>query len=194
MSIGPVLWDIRRCYCWVVFCNTVVSFPQSPWVLGRYSGPSGDLGPAMGANFLKSNGQIVLRYTFRAITKTELNIPEGKTERASFDISVQEKFGDETRYEDYKDEPDYDTPFFGMYKDYLSSEATRLPEYDEADVEQYDLYVNAKVLLDHDNAQLVGVVKGRNQERYGTLHIEANSSPILDTRVYDVSFPNGTEK
>ena len=50
------------------------------------------------------------------------------------------------------------------------------------------------MLLDHNDTQLRGVLKGQKRGRYGTLRGKANANPILDTRVYDVSFPNGTEK
>ena len=84
--------------------------------------------------------------------------------------------------------------FFGLYKDDLSSEANKISQYGEAEVEQYDLYANVKVFIDHNDTQLCGVVKGQKREWDGTLQIKANINPILDTRVYDVSFPDGNEK
>jgi hypothetical protein len=46
-------------YHWVYFCDTAIQFPQDPKVLGRYLGPSADIGPAMAAKLLKSNDQTV---------------------------------------------------------------------------------------------------------------------------------------
>ena len=60
-------------------------------------------------------------------------------------------------------------------------------------MEQYDPCVNDEVLLDHNNTELCGIVKVRKQERDGTLRGKANNNPILDTRVYDVSFLYGTK-
>ena len=57
-------------YCWVMLRDKAVSFPESPWVLGRYYGSSGDAGPAMAAKLLNPNGQIVVPFTFRALTNT----------------------------------------------------------------------------------------------------------------------------
>ena len=102
--------------------------------------------------------------------------------------------GNESKYEDYKDNPDYDTPFFDLYKDELSSEEKLLPEYNESDVEQYNPYVNYEVLLDHNATQLCRLVKGHKQERDRTLYGKANTNHILDTRVYDLSFPDRTNK
>ena len=40
-------------YFWAMFRNTAVSFPDSLWVLVRYCGPPGDVGPEMDAKLLK---------------------------------------------------------------------------------------------------------------------------------------------
>ena len=47
-------------YFWVIFRDTSVSFPISQWVLGRYYGTSGNVGPEMAAKLLKSHVQIVI--------------------------------------------------------------------------------------------------------------------------------------
>ena len=47
-------------YFWVMFRNTAVSFPKSPWVLSWYCVPSGVVVPKMDADLLKSNGRKVV--------------------------------------------------------------------------------------------------------------------------------------
>ena len=74
-----------------MFYDTAVSFLESPWVLGRYCGPSGDVGPEMAAKLLKSNRRIVAQSKLRALTETELNSPEENTKRGAFDVAVKEK-------------------------------------------------------------------------------------------------------
>ena len=177
-----------------MFRNTAVYYQESPWVYGRYCVPYADIGPETAAKLLKSNGKIVIISTFRALTKTEPNVLEGNSKTAAFDASIKYKLADEAKYEYYRDEPDYDTPFFDLYEDSLSSEAKRLLEYDNSYVEEYDPYVNSKLLLFHKDTQLCGVVKVWKQEQDGTLHGKANAKPILDICVYDVSFPDRTEK
>ena len=71
-------------------------------------------------------------------------------------MSLLRFFLSESKYEYYKDNPDYNTPLFELYDDILYSEAKRLTKYDEADVEQYDLYVNAEVFLSIMTLNLVG--------------------------------------
>ena len=50
-------------YQWVMFRDGNISYPGDKEVLGRYLGPSIDVGPAMTAKMLKENGQVVHRST-----------------------------------------------------------------------------------------------------------------------------------
>ena len=61
-------------------------------------------------------------------------------------------------------------------------------------MEKYGTYTNDKVLLDHNDTQLLGVAKVRKREQDGTIHGKANDNLMLYTRVNDASFPNGTNK
>ena len=79
-------------YQWVMFCNTGVSYPHDREVLGRYLlGPSIDVGPAMTAQILKSNGWVVHRSTYRALTKDEWEEPHQVQKRAEFDTNISKK-------------------------------------------------------------------------------------------------------
>ena len=46
-------------YEWIKFRDQQVAFPHDNFVLGRYLGPSFDIGPAMTAKILKKNGEYV---------------------------------------------------------------------------------------------------------------------------------------
>ena len=59
-------------------------------VLGRYLGPSMDIGPAMTAKILKPNGQVVHRSTLRPLTRDEWEDPLEIQERKEFDEAVDE--------------------------------------------------------------------------------------------------------
>ena len=50
-------------YEWVKFRDSAVQFPEDSLVLGRYLGPSIDVGPALTAKILKQNGEVVHRST-----------------------------------------------------------------------------------------------------------------------------------
>ena len=53
-------------YQWVYFRDTSVDFPGNTLVIGRYCGPSIDVGPALTAKILRKNWQQVHSYTYRA--------------------------------------------------------------------------------------------------------------------------------
>ena len=63
-------------YQWVYFRDTSVPFPGKKLVLGRYCGPSIDVGPALTSNILRKNRQQVHRYTYRELTTDELVNPD----------------------------------------------------------------------------------------------------------------------
>ena len=46
-------------YDWVYFRDNAVTYPHDKWVLGRWLGPSTDMGPALCAKILKENGRCV---------------------------------------------------------------------------------------------------------------------------------------
>ena len=48
-------------YQWVYFHDSAIPFPEDKEVLGRYCGPSIDVGPAMRIKILKANGEYVHR-------------------------------------------------------------------------------------------------------------------------------------
>ena len=46
-------------YDWVMFRDNIPTFPDHKLILGRYLGPATDVGSALTAKILKSNGQVV---------------------------------------------------------------------------------------------------------------------------------------
>jgi hypothetical protein len=66
-------------YEWIMFRDTSVSFPGDKLVLGRYLGPSIDVGPAMTAKILKANGVVIHRSIYRSLTDVEQVSEEKQT-------------------------------------------------------------------------------------------------------------------
>ncbi len=75
-------------YDWVMFRDNVPFFPDNKLVLGRYLGPATDVGSALTAKILKSNGQTVCRSTLHHLNDEELHCPIQKELRRSFDESI----------------------------------------------------------------------------------------------------------
>ena len=177
-------------YEWVKFRDTKAPFPDNKYALGRYLGPSVDVGPAMTAKMLKANGQILHRTTYRALTDHELNDKEAAKEREEFDESIRKKLGAEMDSIDFPAD-DFETPTYEPYQDENGDGQTRAPDVEDVTPEAYDLYLNAEVLLPRGDGLKTGKVKRRKRDADGELRGLANNNPILDTRTYEVEFPDG---
>jgi uncharacterized protein YxjI len=69
---------------------------------------------------------------------------------------------------------------------------THIPDIvDEVTPEELDNYLNAEVLLDINGKRQTGKVKRRSYDANGELRGRKNANPILDTRTYEIEFPDG---
>ena len=61
-------------YEWIMFREEPdhAQFPVDSPILGRYLGPAINVGPVMTAKILKSNGEVIFRSTYRALTDVEV--------------------------------------------------------------------------------------------------------------------------
>ena len=177
-----------------MFWDTSVPFPDDKMVLGRDLGPAIDIGPAMTRKVLKENGQVVYRSTVRSLTDDEMADEDMKKRRNDFDAKINKILGDPLNYEDLKDDPDLrdiEMPSFDLYEDEDEGPQSHIPDIDEAHPDTYDRYVGAKVELSIGDSVMSGKVKCRKREHDGTVKGRANPNPILDTRTYEVEFPDG---
>jgi hypothetical protein len=62
-------------YDWVMFRDNVLTFPDKKLILGGYLGPATDVGSALTAKILKSNGHAVCRLTLHHLTGKEPTAP-----------------------------------------------------------------------------------------------------------------------
>jgi hypothetical protein len=167
-------------YEWVKFRDTAAKFPVSKIQLGRDLGAAIDIGPAMTRKVLKQNGSVVYRSSVRPLTQDEIQSPTERQEREKFDIAIEEKFGP------------------AMNKDYLQNDEvspSKMPDIDdikeEHDVDTYDQYVGAHVRVPIGDEIPSGKVVRRKRELDGTVRGRANANSMLDTRTYEIEFPDG---
>jgi hypothetical protein len=180
-------------YQWLYYKDEIAQFPSDPFVLGRYLGPSEDVGPAMAAKIIKANGQIVVRTTFRGLTDIEIASEVEIKARDAFDDLIKVKLGDKMTVDDYKNDPDVETPFHPTYSDNETGDSPRMPDIDDYDVDSYDQYIGAEVTLPLGNRMASGKVKGRKRSHDGSIKGKAHSNPMLDSRTYTVEFADGDE-
>ena len=103
-------------YEWVYFRDQTVSYPEDKLVLGRYLGPSIDVGPVLTAKILKDNGQIVHRSTYHGLTPEEIESPFEQAERKKFDEKIEIALDPKASLEDFQ-EIDAETPIYNSYED-----------------------------------------------------------------------------
>ena len=80
-------------YEWCMFYDSSVSFPKDKEVLGRWLGPSTDVGSAMTYKLLKSNGEVVYRSTVRPLTRDEVLDPTHVNQRGTYDAAISVALG-----------------------------------------------------------------------------------------------------
>ena len=187
-------------------------YPFSSRFLGRCLGPS-DFGSELCYNVLSEKGKVIPVSTLRSLTKAELNSPVLKERVSVFDSFVKERFGDpysspKTPLKSYVDadyavdvedekKVDFNDAYisvpidtFGDHFYEKSSYKSNIPEVDE--FENYENYLNAEVLLPQNGAHMrAAKVIGRAKDIDGMSLGDYDSNPYLDTRVYNVMFPDG---
>jgi len=89
------------------------SFPDMKWELGRYLGPSIDVGTAMTYKILKSTGKYVNCSTLWPLTLKEHESPEHQELHKKFDIKVHDALGQVSAPEDFDE--DHLTPSYEPY-------------------------------------------------------------------------------
>ena len=177
-------------YDWVKYLDPHVSYPDDRQVYGRWLGPALDIGPALTCKILKQNGQVIYTSTYRHLNQREINDSKEMQARRHFDREIHKLLGEPVTEEMLraKDE-DAVTPHFDPFDpDYA------YPDIDDATPEFQDSYIGAEVTLPLQGTMVQGKVKKRSRTDNGELFGKSNTNPILDTRSYDVEFPDGNVK
>jgi hypothetical protein len=153
------------------------SNPNDKLILGRYLGPTTDIGLALTAKILQLNGQFVCRSTLRHLTDKELQSSLHLDKQCQFGESVATHLGPAATIQDFPAEnltpdPDHfdDTNFID-------------PDYSDAEItpKMGDNYLSAEIMLPRGGTMVKGHVAARKRDWDGNPVGLANSNPILDT-------------
>ena len=173
-------------------------------VLCRWLGVAHYIGQSMCYYVIKSNGSFIARSTVIPVPHHELDSNEMKNQTTEFMSKLQAAIGDHTKAivnpQENLDETD-------LYNDCLyiddneesitypwDDEWKDIPLQDETAETQKDLdtYIGSQVVLPDGNGnEVLCRVKGRKRTSDGAIIGTYNSNPILDTRVFDVEYPDG---
>jgi hypothetical protein len=178
---------------WVKYVDVPASYPEPKEALGRWLGPSLDIGPAMTAKIIKMNGQIIYSSSHRGLTELEQQDREQIKEQDAFMTALHGKIdgGPVSPAELSTLDPDASTPEHELYADDDGDVHEHIPDIDEVTPEMHDGYIGAQVNLPFQGTLRSGIVRKRARNDEGELEGTAHSNPILDTRSYQVEFPDG---
>ena len=168
-----------------------MTFHGDKLVLGRYCGPSIDVGPALTSNILKNNGQQVHRSRYRALTPDELVNPDDIKACDEFDIAIKENLGPAASAKDFESEPEIFAPALDQYKD-EEEHQTHMPEVYDITSEAMDNYIREEIMISNGDAVAQGSVRRKKRNVEVNAIGRANSNPILDTQTYEVEFKDGS--
>jgi hypothetical protein len=110
------------------------------------------------------------------------------------DRALQEKLGEPLKHDSQEydiNNPDIDiVESITTLHEPMEPEAA-MPEADLGDAEAYDAYISAQLILPAGDSQILGTVTARKRDHHGNPVGVGNRNPILNTHVYEVTFPDG---
>jgi hypothetical protein len=171
-------------YDWVMFQDNVPTFPDIKLILGQYLEPPTNVGSALTANIVKSNGQTVCRLTLRHLNNKEIHCPIHQEMRRVFDETIANHLGPNTTDQDFPAEdltPDYN---------FFDNDHDLDPDHGDLEVtpEMGDNYLNAKISVPGGETLMKGRVTSWKRDKEGNPVRLANANPILNTREYMFTF------
>ncbi len=174
-------------YDWVMFWDNVPTFPDIKLILGQYFGPPTNVGSALIAKILKSNGQTVCRSTLRHLTDEEIHCPIHQEMCRVFDETIVNHFGPNATDQDFPAEDL--TPNFDFYDDDHDLD----PDHGDLEVtpEMGDNYLNVEISVPQGGTLMKSWVTSQKRDKDGHRVGLANANPILDTREYMFTFDDG---
>jgi len=165
--------------------------------IGRYCGPSFDIGDYLCARILTAKAKFVSRTSVFPLKPEELSSDAVKQKLEAYETTLKEKLKD--GYKPLKldaedeDDDEVETPTFEPYVPAEPDDpaAEELAEADEIQHDAMDRYISARVHLPQGDNYVYGTVKRRKRDSDGNLIGTSNANPLLDTAIYEVEFDSG---
>ena len=176
-------------------------FPHEKKRLGRWLGIAEVSTDVMASFILTETGKVIVRKSIWAISVDERATDEIKAAMTQLDVAITAKVGDSVRPKDF--DPDLADDIMEVPDDIFTDsgdedvvvpydqDATQ-QEADDSTPEAYDQYLTAEVLLPHGGEMLKAKVVGRKKDANGNPMGKRNNNPLLDSRTYEVEFPDGS--
>jgi YD repeat-containing protein len=172
------------------------SFPASRKELGRWIGVFHRVGQAMCFWILTGNATVISRSSVQAISPDELQTDTIKEQITLFDQTIKGKIGDHINSLDLplpNKSPLYvlDMGATDEINEAWDHEPDQLEE-DDITPQLYDKLLTADVCFTVGEKEMTGKVIGYKRDASGNLIGKTNPNPLLNTRMYQVQFSDGT--
>jgi hypothetical protein len=176
-------------YDWVMSRYNVPMFPDVKLTLEGYLGPATNIGSALTAKILKSNGQTVCRSTLQHLNNEEIYCSIHQEMCRVFNETNTHHLRPNATEQDFPAEdltPDYDVydDDYGLNPDHSDLEVT--PEME-------DNYLNTEISVPQGGTLAKGRVTSWKRDKDGNPIGLANTNTILNTREYTFTFNDGDE-
>jgi hypothetical protein len=171
----------------------MASFPEERKLLARWLGVAHQVGQAMCYYLLLANGMVIARSTVQPVLREDLNTSTVQERIQKFDITLLDTLAAKQSGELYLDLPRIEDEYVDHETVELMEPEAAMPEADEyGDPEILDNFISAQVLLPKGDEMVTGKVIARKRNADGVAKGCANANPILDTRVFQVEFADGS--
>jgi hypothetical protein len=179
----------------VWYCDQIAEYPKPKHRLARWLGEAHNIGQAMCYWVLPKSGVPIARSTAQEISKAFYSTEDFQQKLNILDTAIIAKFGEPVSSKEENDDnnqgydinaPILETPQYDPWEP-----ESQMPVADEWEPEAYDQYITAQVILPSQDAQLLGTVTARKRDLHGNPIGISNKNPIFDTRIYEITFPDG---
>jgi hypothetical protein len=169
--------------------------------IGRWLGVSHRVGGLMLHWVLTMRGTVISRTTVQRVTNLEKETDEVKAAVSEFDIEISRRFkeeedltndGTKPNPEDWSEYLQYDRDFQEEFDNIVNNPGISEAYKDFTPDVFDDTYLNMELAIprDSDGPEFARVTK-RLKDKDGLPIGRANNNPILDTRMYEVEYPDG---
>ena len=155
-------------------------------------GPVIDIGPAVMAKILKSNGQVLYMLMYWGLNDDEHHDNTEVKKQKLFNSLIKSKLGSPLSFRDLQDmDPGITTPLYELYEDDCKTHKHAPNIDDDVNLETGDTYIEAEVSLPHGASQQTDKAICQARDQGGELSGTAHNNPILYTCSYQVEFSDG---
>jgi hypothetical protein len=184
----------------VLYWDPVGAFPHEHKLLGPWLGVAKVSTDLMAFYILSKTGKIIVRKSLWGLSEDGFANPDIKIWLVDLDEGVRSKIGDDLKEEDINPElrdsmaEVSDDVFDDEDEIHLVAGDTPSPEQgtDDHNAESNDENLTAQVVPPHGGEAKKATIVGRKRDHDGQPFGKRHADPLLDTRLYEVEFPDGS--